>query len=441
VINGFISKTLREELARQAPELAFRFSAMEERALRDWIPLLIPDKGSHSGLVHLINVGRNVDKMLPPDKQRELNAGEIFLLLTAVLLHDIGRIIQEEKEHPPCSKVVCELNESDRPCLKAQRDHYMYSESLIRNNANFLGLPDDMTAACCGLLAYCHGLSIPPRERQKRYPKAQDCVEFLPERHSFRNTSIEPLGSIRIPLLAAILRIADEAENHWTRAIDDRWLKAMLQYAGNVQTDGQPKSDISKEADLDRYHLGKAFRRKVQDVEFCHAGQCIILHLAEKPEGPDSEKHFANIADEIEAILTSTSDNRRSWGHELRPLNISFKHVYLEIDGQLWRFIEQKTLTNDPEKVLEGQNWVTFEGLKKALVRLSKTTMGYEDFSRAAVEAEVGRPLRDLDWWLIERMEDWWPKVISVDHQRERVHILRDKAEKLLSNPGQAGAN
>jgi hypothetical protein len=446
--DSFIAKSLFKVLAGKDRGLADRFLAMQERALTDWIPLLRVDKGSHAGLVHLINVGRNVDKMIPDDKKGELSAGEIFLLLTAVLFHDIGRILSPETKRAECEKPPCKDGKPPDwappckegkppdwapPCTKLEWDHYIDSEKLILAIGQEQGLPDAMAAKYCALLAYCHGLYMPPRVEQKRF-NGVVCNEKEELKPEFRNTSIEPLGSVRIPMLAAVLRIADETENHWTRAINERWYNYLAQNQQN---------------------LSKAFRRRVEDVEFSSAGECIVMHLEEIPKDPELSR-FAGVSREIEAVL-------ENWSRELRPLGLDFNRVFYETGGKLWRFLDATqpdgSVQQDPERVYSPmtqvmkkdtgaaedleQNSLRIQHLHKALVSLSKITMGYPDFTLAAIEAEAGRPLNDRDRWLMERIADWVPWAISVDsvRQRVRVHIKsgtdgtddRQKALKTLS--------
>lgn len=421
--DSFIAKSMFDVLAARDRGLADRFLAIQKRALTDWIPLMRVDMGSHSGLVHLINVGRNVDKMIPDDKKGELSPGEIFLLLSAVLFHDIGRILAlAEPRVPQCKERPCKQDEP--PCTNAEWDHYRESAVIIGDIGQEQGLPDTMAVKYCALLAYCHGLPMPPREKQNKFaelnlpPSETECAGIEEPKSEFRNTSIEPLGTVRIPLLAAILRIADETENHWTRAVNERWLK----YQKNK----------------DAVPLFKAFRRRVEDVEFSPAGGCVVMHLEMVPKEQDELISFAKIAKEIEAVL-------KKWGPELRPLGLDFNRVLYETRGKLWRFEKTRPLISDPTgdpkeervpmtKVMEKDQDISEDlvqdnlriiDLHSALVRLSKITMGYQDFTLAAVEAEAGRPLNDRDRWLIERMADWVPWAISVDpvRQRVRVHI------------------
>jgi hypothetical protein len=220
----------------------------------------------------------------------------------------------------------------------------------------------------------------------------------------FRNTSIEPLGPVRIPMLAAILRIADETENHWTRVCQDRWSKLL-----NTSQD-------------DRF---KAFRERVEDVEFSHAGECIIMHLNSMPKGSAAKKPFARMTEEIEAVLSN-------WASELKPIGIYFDNVFYEVEGRLCK-IEKKGRTAHaivkPMSEVFKRDFEEIKLLARALVSLSKSTMGHPEFPWSSLEAEVGRPLKERDKWLVEQMDDWFPNALQFDHHREVIIVYPGKLD------------
>jgi len=384
--------------------------------LTDWLPLLTQDKGSYTGLGHLINVGRNVEKLIPAGKRKELSRGEIFLLLSAVFLHDIGKIGDEAGAKKGRMKVRCEerpprcmreerFQKFSPPCVKPYRDHHRRGKEFIEAAGLELGLPDEMSARYCGLLVWCHGLVAPPRESE-----VSGCKWMKEEKHCalYRNTSVEPLGTVRIPLLAGLLRIADETENHWTRALRDRWLE---QY-----------KDIDK----------GGFRRRVEDVEFCHDGRYIVMHLQTMAE--EDKDRFARVAQDVRNVL-------KKWGPELRPLGIEFEDVLYEIEGKLLKLERTeekqkgtkkitettKETCRPMKKVLCEDDGARVEALGNALMQLSATTMGYREFPWASVGGKVGRPLTDRDKWLVRRMADWMPEAIGVDDSNGLVIISADK--------------
>jgi hypothetical protein len=57
--------------------------------------------------------------------------------------------------------------------------------------------------------------------------------------------------------------------------------------------------------------------------------------------------------------------------------------------------------------------------------------LGHPDFPWQSIEAEVGRPLRERDKWLIERMGDWAPGAVTVDRHKHKVQIDNAKLNEL----------
>jgi hypothetical protein len=401
-------------LEERNPALSACLLDMQERALNSWLSLLVPDQGSHSGLLHLFNVGRNVDKMIPDSKKDKLSTGEIFLLLATVLLHDIGRTVPGEVKHPGlnfCKKRPHDCTPGKNGKTKCQQDHWdhnLKSREII-NKAGFeLGLPDFMAMEYCGLLAYCHKLAQPPRVKQPVFPDLPCCSLKAKAEKRFRNTSIEPLGAIRIPMLAAILRIADETENHWTRVCQDRWSKLLS---------------------TSRENRFKAFRERVEDVVYSHAGECIIMHLNSMPEGNKAKEPFARMTKEIEAVLSS-------WASELSPIGVSFNKVFYEVEGRLckieWKGRTAHAIVKPMHEVFK-RDFEEIKLLARALVSLSKSTLGHPEFPWTSLEAEVGRPLKERDKWLVEQLDTWFPKALQFDHNREVIIVNPDEIDGIKS--------
>ena len=73
--------------------LASQVEEVRERGLEDWVHLLAPEFGSHAGYPHLRNVERIANQIVPDPVKDNFSTGEIFLLLSAIFLHDIGKTI------------------------------------------------------------------------------------------------------------------------------------------------------------------------------------------------------------------------------------------------------------------------------------------------------------------------------------------------------------
>ena len=62
--------------------------------------------------------------------------------------------------------------------------------------------------------------------------------------------------------------------------------------------------------------------------------------------------------------------------------------------------------------------------------------MGHREFPWSAFEAEVGRPLRARDRWLVDRMAEQLPRVLHVDKHRELVVVNADQLDQIEERCG-----
>ena len=412
----------------QAPELAASLRAMHERAHRDWMQFLVPDRGSHAGYSHLRNVEHNLDKMLPGKMKLLLNPGEIFLLLSAALFHDIGRVYPEPKGlerfcwcTSPCG---------EKSCANWHWVHHFRSRCLIEDHGLELGLPDEKIRDYCALLVYCHGLDGPPDLTTAPRPNdscivRQEEADRATKKCSFHQASLEPYGKLRIPMLAALLRIADEAENHWTRSYGDMWIN---EFEKELRKRLKPAKHAKSEKIIAEA-LVKSFRSKIEDIEFSHGGQCIVVYVELPKKDTDAEKLRSKDTDAEKLRSYETSARKLqqvldAWNSELEPLGEGFKRVFFKMGGKLqeidpnpnrgkltlhevfegrYAFLPGKT-SPDPDYSQRTRQ------LASAMIILSQATMGFASFPLGTLEAQVGRSLDPLDFWLLERMAEW-------DHQ------------------------
>jgi hypothetical protein len=468
---------LRLALEEQAPELATSLGAMHERAHRDWMQFLVPDRGSHAGYSHLHNVEHNLDKMLAG--KMKLSPGEIFLLLSAALFHDIGRIYPkpESKLFTLCGSdpaaPICKdyLSKDDGPpCLNWHREHHKRSEHLISKFGLQLGFPDEKIRDYCALLAYCHGLDKPPIEplTEKLVKGCGGCIDVEKrwKCDNYHRASVDPYEILRIPLLAALLRIADEAENHWTRAYGEQWLEEFdLEFKNQDALRRNPNHpdatnerkllDAADEA-IDIVFV-KAFRRKIGDVEFSHAGQCIVVHL-DVPEKLTESMAEDVRKRELKSYVKNAGNLQKTldaWSGELKGSGQEFRRVFFKIGGKLQRIrfevednlkeIKITDTSTDPgpqdvirckypqseaDKETDTEDRIRrMKEIADAMIALSQATMGCEKFHLDTLAAQVGRKLDDLDLWLLERMDEWAHEAIQFDPNTQTLRIVRDKIE------------
>lgn len=292
--------SFRDVPQRRSPALIDHLQRMESIANRVWIPHMRPDAGSHAGWSHLKNVERNAGKIVPDAEKQRLSDGEIFLLLAAVLLHEVGRVAALDEERP------CPLENAEQ-CYVYQNSHKLHpcwSYKLIKDYWYRFGLPDDHIAGYCALLALWHGMDQPPGEPSDCKPRAKLSA-------TFSVGSLDPYGILRLPLLAAILRVADETENNWTRAIDPIWLRIQ---------DAHPE------------HLHKAFRRGIEDIEFCIPGRAIIYYVPEL----DIVSRGQHGEHASPGLLSDTNKVLDAWGHLLADIGVEYGRAIISSRGRFY---------------------------------------------------------------------------------------------------------
>lgn len=407
-----VSSGLRDSLRTQNAAMFEDLRRMEAIADHEWIPQMKSDGGSHSGWSHLRGVERNASKIVAAGRGAALSPGETFLLLAAILLHDVGRTIQKKDD------LTCPMRRPKRCRALAKhrsKIHACLSYKLICDHWYRLGLPNEHIARHCALLAYCHTLPSPDGKRDG-CPGWQEHVSGLTVK------SLEPYGSLRLPLLAAILRIADETENHWTRAVDAIWAAASLD-------------------DLDKPEFGKAFRRGIEDVEFCASGRAVIYHIADMgtvypsiERGKSRRRTGPSIVSETEKVL-------KAWGTKMEDIGVKLSLCLVRSGDEFYRTYKDRpdmvepVLADDAFKVKDADAQVldVFE-VKRRLDALLLGTLEYGKYSWATMETALEPPPGvDLKWLL--------PIVALVREGRQyEVHTTENGCTIRLKTPAAAGA-
>jgi hypothetical protein len=156
----------------------------------DWWLYAVPvESGSSNSTPHLRNVERHLDDTIRAFEDSpntaytdRLTPAEIYILLSAVLFHDIGKTQKRGK-----------------------KSHGELAEEYLNKKYADLGIPSVELAASLGRICAFHD---PPESRSHLYPF-----------ESVLTTSIEPYGRIREPFIAALLLLADCMDASYTRAL------------------------------------------------------------------------------------------------------------------------------------------------------------------------------------------------------------------------------
>lgn len=179
---------LRERLKLIAPDLAADLDHQWKIATTEWLPVLGMSMDSSNGLVHIRNIENHLDIMLHTLFKHNKNAAifrmrpiEIYLLLAAILFHDIGRIVNPD----------------------SHGDAVLY---YFDDRYGNLGFHNREVARSLGRICPYHDkdTDVERREYERKY--LSDIV-------------IDPYGEVRQRMIAALLTLGDRMDNAHTRAI------------------------------------------------------------------------------------------------------------------------------------------------------------------------------------------------------------------------------
>ena len=176
---------LRQRLKESAPELEAALEHSWKIALEQWLPAISTSRGSHSGAPHLWNVENHLDQVvlgfeqIPSCRDRmRLRPAEIYVLLSGVLFHDLGRV-------------------------KGDRGHADASKTLLEAHYAAFGIPSLELARVLGQLVARHGPERDPSGRAA--PTLHEVV-------------LDPYGPLRLRPLGALIVLADCMDSAHTRA-------------------------------------------------------------------------------------------------------------------------------------------------------------------------------------------------------------------------------
>lgn len=167
--------TLVKSLRRKNPRLFYEFEQVRKKAEGGVLDYQTIYGDTINGLSHVKDVEKKLDLLIPQYIKASLNDFEVYVLLSAVYLHDLGKIRRNYYLH-----------------------HSTISQEIISAYHSMLGIDNEHVATVIGWVAYGHG---------------NDGIKILPEEFSVSN-----YGSARVQFLAALLRLADELSITYERA-------------------------------------------------------------------------------------------------------------------------------------------------------------------------------------------------------------------------------
>lgn len=183
-------KTMETELQRLDNELYMIYLRSSEIAKLKWLPNIKPKNDSYNSYPHVKGVMEQIDRLLYEDEENSfsLNSSELYILLCAVLMHDIGKGIYEklsEKEYIP--------------------SHAVDSRNLIVENWADLGLLTKKAAEIVADICWFHDC-----------PDKAEMKELYTRYYIDQFKRTEP---IRGRLVGALLFLGDHMDNTFTRTV------------------------------------------------------------------------------------------------------------------------------------------------------------------------------------------------------------------------------
>lgn len=178
---------LRERLSQQDPDLYASLIRSWNIAFEQWIPALATSSSSFNSYPHLRNLEHYLDEVFvgfeayPPSRTKlELRPVELYLILAAILFHDIGRM----QDHP--------------------LGHGASTREILRRRWAQLGIPSAELAYSLAEICLYH-------EPPKNSPERSKLDSGL------RTTIIDPYGEIRQLALASLLTLVDYIDGAYCR--------------------------------------------------------------------------------------------------------------------------------------------------------------------------------------------------------------------------------
>lgn len=201
-------KTMESELQRLDNELYMIYLRSSEIAKLKWLPNIKPKNDSYNSYPHVKGVMEQIDRLLYEEEENSflLNSSELYILLCAVLMHDIGKGAYER------------LSEKD-----FSPSHAVDSRKLIVKNWADLGLLTKKAAEIVADICWFHDC-----------PDKAEMKELYTRYYIDQFKRTEP---IRGRIVGALLFLGDHMDNTFTRTVPPFFKEEMtLDVVGNFRS-------------------------------------------------------------------------------------------------------------------------------------------------------------------------------------------------------------
>jgi len=194
-----MAQYLRDILKEKSTRYYDKFCHIEKEC-KDILPEInipFPEYNDHA-VKHAENVEKIMEWLIPDDVKKSLNYEEIFCLLSAVWLHDIGKVLDKE------TKIFKKSKKDEKEKIKKNtRDlHHIRSYNFIKSNSTFK--LNDREAEAIGNICKTH---------------RKTTIISLDEKYKVNKKKV------RLQFLGACLRLADKCDINSDRIISKQFKK------------------------------------------------------------------------------------------------------------------------------------------------------------------------------------------------------------------------
>ncbi len=294
------------------------------KVVEPFIDALPHQGGSLTGVNHTRGIVHEIENLISGSDNLSLNSAEIYILLVAVLTHDIGKLDEDDTREKKsrigfenyakgvAETLDLELSGPQKESLKKKPHPLISAYELLLHPTKF-ALFDKELASLVAIVAFSHCEGFKEND-------ARDCAQKLIE-----DKYLAHYGKIRIGWLCALLTIGDELDTSYHRALPTE------------ATVSKPIRKVNS-----RSSKGE-FRSNIGGCRIDLVGRCIIVYtvgdlkqLVRECQTKDSL--YQNLAGDV------FGKNRilKAWETELMQMYINVQACLVEVDGHLLK-VTKKT--------------------------------------------------------------------------------------------------
>lgn len=344
------SRLFTQDKPYASKDLLQDFLSMEEHASSTWIPALAHDKGSHSGSTHLKNVESLICNLLEQVPEIQLTPWEAYILLSAIIFHDIGRALSSSQKN----RIEQASQSADEYIKEREEIHHAYqSYRFIKENDTKLGLIKDKGIVdCIARVCGAHDLKF---------------AAYLRKSGKLHDIFLDKVGRIRIDWLGCLLSLGDELDNSYHRSMPD-WVRSMpsadeLKETFNQCTKqrmsckeyptestpgdsaSQPNEDSIRDCPAEAFlkcsegNPKGRVRNLMYGCEVRREGRLLMVYpseeLREEIEKPSDEVD-TDLLGKIWEDITNKQNLVQFWGRQLRQMHLELYTAAISVGGHLF---------------------------------------------------------------------------------------------------------